>query len=79
MTISPCLDEADVRNIIHEVLAQNAVFKQYCDERHKEVAKLAQLIEKLENKINKFYTILIMTLTSVVINLVLLLVNKVHL
>jgi hypothetical protein len=77
MAAPPCLDESEVRNLINDVLSQNAVFKQYCDERHKEVAKLSQLIEKLESKINQFYTLLIMTLTSVVINLALLIFQKV--
>jgi predicted nuclease with TOPRIM domain len=77
MAAPPCLDESEVRNLINEILSQNAVFKQYCDERHKEVAKLSQLLEKLESKINQFYTILIMTLTSVVINLALLIFQKV--
>jgi hypothetical protein len=77
MVAPPCLDESEVRNLINEILSQNTVFKQYCDERHKEVAKLAQLIEKLEIKINQFYTLLIMTLTSVVINLALLIFQKV--
>jgi predicted nuclease with TOPRIM domain len=77
MAAPPYLDESEVRNLINEILSQNAVFKQYCDERHKEVAKLSQLLEKLESKINQFYTILIMTLTSVVINLALLIFQKV--
>jgi hypothetical protein len=77
MAAPPCLDESEVRNLVNDILSQNAVFKQYCDERHKEVAKLSQLIEKLESKINQFYTLLIMTLTSVVINLALLIFQKV--
>jgi predicted nuclease with TOPRIM domain len=77
MAAPPCLDESEVRNLINDILSQNAVFKQYCDERHKEVAKLSQIIEKLESKINQFYTLLIMTLTSVVINLALLIFQKV--
>jgi hypothetical protein len=77
MAAPPYLDESEVRNLINDILSQNAVFKQYCDERHKEVAKLSILLEKLESKINQFYTILIMTLTSVVINLALLIFQKV--
>jgi hypothetical protein len=70
------LDEDRVRLIVTEVMNSKAVYRDYCVERHKEVETLKKSIEKLESRLGRAYTILIMTLASALTNLLILLLKR---
>jgi hypothetical protein len=70
------IDEDKVKLIVTEAMNSKVVYRDYCIERHKEVDAMKSSIEKLETKLGRVYTILIMTLTSALINLLILLIRK---
>jgi hypothetical protein len=70
------LDEDKVKLIVTEAMNSKVVYRDYCIERHKEVDTMKNSIEKLESRLSKVYTILIMTLASALTNLLILLLRK---
>jgi len=69
------IDEDKVKVIVNEVMNSKAVYRDYCIERHKEVDAMKSSIEKLESRLNRVYTILIMTLASVLTNVLIVLLK----
>jgi hypothetical protein len=70
------ITEDKVKVIVNEILNSRAVYRDYCIERHKDVEDLKEIIDKLESRFTKLYTILIMTLASVITNLIIILLKK---
>jgi len=70
------IDEDKVKLIVTETMNSKVVYRDYCIERHKEVDSMRNSIEKLESRLGRVYTILIMTLASALTNLLILLLRR---